>query len=70
MFVRRRTLDHLIRQNARDREVLLGVIREQNDRLMILAGRQPLVDWAPAQPDLEPDEPDVFDEAPVLGNPY
>lgn len=37
---RRRTVEALLRQTMREKEQLLAVIREQNDRLMLLAGRQ------------------------------
>lgn len=40
MFFRRRTVEALLRQSAREKEQLLAVIRDQNDRLMLLAGRQ------------------------------
>lgn len=37
---RRRTVEALMRQAMREKEQLLAIIREQNDRLMLLAGRQ------------------------------
>lgn len=63
---RRKTVEALMRQNAREREGLLAVIRDQNNRLMHLAGRQ----YAPTPLDLQPfhvDEPDDEDLLPDPG---
>lgn len=37
---RRKTVEALMRQGMREKEQLLAVIREQNDRLMLLVGHQ------------------------------
>lgn len=36
---RRRTVESLLRHHARREEALLAIVREQNDRLMLLSGR-------------------------------
>lgn len=43
-LISRRTLDAIVRQHTREKEALLAVIREQNDRLMLLMG----VPYAPS----------------------
>lgn len=61
---RRRTVDALVRQHVREKEALLAVIREQNDRLMHLAGRPwalPPRDPAPVREDEDTPSPYVLD---------
>lgn len=64
---RRRTVEALLRQQMREKEQLLTIIRDQNDRIMTLAG----VRYAPTPAELHDDaftpvEPDV-DELIDLG---
>lgn len=60
MLVRRRTLDRLLadqqRAHQRDRAELVQIIRDQNDRIMFLAGRQ----YTPTPLDLHT-EPELID---------
>lgn len=63
LMYRRKTVEAIVRQHQRERDGLLAVIREQNDRIMHLAGRT----FAPTPLDLhvwpveelEPDEGDL-----------
>jgi hypothetical protein len=55
---RRRTVEAIQRSHERQQQLLLAVIREQNDRLMLLAGRP----WAPSP--LETQAALVEDEEP------
>lgn len=56
-LIRRRTHDRIVRQLAREKVELFAVIREQNDRLMLLSGRP----FSPSPLDMhaiETEEPD------------
>ena len=52
---RRKTVEALLRHHERREQALLGIVRDQNDRIMMLAGKQ----YAPSPLDLAiPDAPE------------
>lgn len=62
-MISRRTLNQIVRQHAREKEALLAVIREQNDRLMLLTG----VPFTPSPLDMHrlPEPEDDEEEPPI-----
>lgn len=65
MAYRRKTVEALLRQAMREKEQLLSVIREQNDRIMLLAGKP----WTPAPLDLHNVQPDDDPDEELVGIP-
>lgn len=57
---RRKTVEALLRQNARERDQLLQVIAVQNDRIMHLAGQSWTPPPAAALRVVEDDTPDPY----------